>query len=99
MELRASVRFPVRMQVRIDTAFGREEAETVNVSASGVLLSCSRVHHPGSPIEIEMIMPSHTMGTAQDVVVHCHGRVVRSYIKSPTNVEVATVIDNYEIIH
>lgn len=99
MELRASVRFPVRMQVKIQTARGREDAETVNVSASGVLLAFSRPLQAGSLIEIEMIMPSQAMGTQQDVVVHCHGRVVRSYKKSSTQVEVATVIDNYEIIH
>ncbi|HET9086518.1 MAG TPA: PilZ domain-containing protein [Acidobacteriaceae bacterium] len=98
MELRASVRFPVRMSVKIQTDTGRETAETVNVSASGVLLAFSRVLDAGSPIEIEMIMPSNTMGTSQDVVVYCHGRVIRSYRKSSTLVEVATVIDTYQII-
>jgi hypothetical protein len=98
MELRASVRFPVRMSVKIQTAEGRETAETINVSASGVLLAFSRTLEAGSSIEIEMIMPSNTMGTSQDVVVYCHGRVIRSYRKSPNHVEVATVIDNYQII-
>jgi len=98
MELRASVRFPVRMSVKIQTDTGRENAETVNVSASGVLLEYSRLLDAGSPIEIEMIMPSNTMGTSQDVVVYCHGRVIRSYRKSATLVEIATVIDNYQII-
>jgi hypothetical protein len=98
MELRASVRFPVRMSVKILTDQGREDAETVNVSASGVLLAFSRMLEAGSSIEIEMIMPSNIMGTSQDVVVYCHGRVIRSYRKSPTLVEVATVIDNYQIM-
>jgi hypothetical protein len=98
MELRTSVRFPVRMPVKIQTDTGRENAETVNVSASGVLLAFSRALDAGSSIEIEMIMPSNTMGTSQDVVVYCHGRVIRSYRKSPTLVEVATVIDTYQII-
>ncbi len=98
IELRASVRFPVRMSVKIQTDLGKEDAETINVSASGVLLSFSRVLDAGSSIEIEMIMPSNTMGTSQDVVVYCHGRVIRSYRKSPSLVEVATVIDNYQIV-
>ena len=98
MELRASVRFPVRMKVQVQTAIGREEAETINVSASGVLFAFSRVLDAGSAIEVDMIMPSSTLGTPQDVRVHCQGRVIRSYRKSPTHVEVATVIDNYEML-
>lgn len=98
VELRASVRFPVRMKIQIQTATGKEEAETINVSASGLLFSFSRVLDAGSAIEIEMIMPSQTLGTPQDVRVHCHGRVIRSYRKGPAQVEVATVIDNYEMI-
>ncbi len=98
LELRASVRFPVRMKVQIQTANGKEDAETINVSASGVLLAFSRVLDAGSVIEVDMIMPSTTLGTAEDVRVHCHGRVIRSYRKSPTQVEVATVIDNYEML-
>ncbi|MHB8301373.1 MAG: PilZ domain-containing protein [Acidobacteriaceae bacterium] len=98
MELRTSVRFPVRMPVKINTASGREDAETVNVSASGILLAFSRSLDLGATIEIEMIMPSRTMGTSQDVVVHCHGRVIRCYPKDASQVEVATVIDNYQIV-
>ncbi len=98
LELRASVRFPVRMKVQIQTANGKEDAETINVSASGVLFAFSRVLEAGSAIEVEMIMPSQTLGTPQDVRVHCHGRVIRSYRKGPAQVEVATVIDNYEMI-
>jgi hypothetical protein len=98
MELRASVRFPVRMKVQIQTANGIEDAETINVSASGVLLAFSRVLDAGSVIEVDMIMPSSALGTPQDVRVHCQGRVIRSYRKSATHVEVATVIDNYEML-
>jgi hypothetical protein len=98
MELRASVRFPVRMKVQIQTAHGREDAETINVSASGVLFAFSRILDAGSAIEVDMIMPSNTLGTPQDVRLHCHGRVIRSYRKGPTQVEVATVIDSYEML-
>lgn len=98
MELRASVRFPVRMRVQIQTANGMENAETINVSASGVLFAFSRPLDAGSSIEVDMIMPSTTLGTPQDVRVHCQGRVVRSYKKSPEMVEVATVIDHYEML-
>ncbi len=98
LELRASVRFPVRMKVQIQTVNGKEDAETINVSASGVLLAFSRVLDAGSMIEVDMIMPSNTLGTDQDVRVHCHGRVIRSYRKGPAQVEVATVIDNYEML-
>lgn len=98
LELRNSVRFPVRMKVKIQTEKGEEEAETINVSASGLLLSFSRILEAGSAIEVEMIMPSATLGTADDVRVHCCGRVIRSYRRSPEQVEVATVIDNYEML-
>lgn len=98
MELRASVRFPVRIKVRIQTPVGTEDAETINVSASGVLFAFTRALDAGSTIEVDMIMPSSTLGTPQDVRVHCQGRVIRSYRKSSTEVEVATVIDNYEML-
>lgn len=98
IELRASVRFPVRMKVQIQTAEGKEEAETINVSANGLLFAFSRILEPGSAVDVEMVMPSRALGTPQDVRVHCHCRVIRSYRKGPTLVEVATVIDNYEMI-
>lgn len=98
LELRNSVRFPVRMKVQIQTAQGTEEAETINVSASGVLLACSHLLDVGSAIEVEMIMPSTALGTPEDVRVRCQGRVIRSYRKSHALVEVATVIDNYEML-
>lgn len=98
MELRASVRFPVRMKVQVETAGGKEEAETINVSASGVLLAFSRELDAGSVIQVDMIMPSTSLGTPQDIRVHCQGRVIRSYVRSSSQVEVATVIDNYEMV-
>lgn len=98
MELRASVRFPVRIKVQIQTAQGKEDAETINVSASGVLLAFSRALDAGSAIEVDMIMPSSTLGTPQDVRVRCQGRVIRSYRKGPAQVEIATVIDHYEML-
>lgn len=98
LELRNSVRFPVRMKVKIQTDNGKEDAETINVSASGLLLAFSRILEAGSAIEVEMIMPSAALGTPEDVRVHCCGRVIRSYRRGPTHVEVATVIDNYEML-
>lgn len=98
VELRASVRFPVRMKVQVRAADGWEEAETVNVSANGLLFAFSRVLEPGSAVDVEMLMPARALGTPQDVRVHCHCRVIRSYKKGPTLVEVATVIDNYEMV-
>jgi hypothetical protein len=98
LELRNSVRFPVRMKVKIQTDKGKEDAETINVSASGLLLAFSRILEAGSAIEVEMIMPSATLGTPEDVRVHCCGRVIRSYRRSPEQVEVATIIDNYEML-
>ncbi len=98
LELRNSVRFPVRMKVRIQTDTGEEDAETINVSASGLLLACSRILEAGSAIEVEMIMPSAALGTPDDVRVHCCGRVIRSSRRGPARVEVATIIDSYEML-
>jgi len=86
------------MKVQVHTSNGREDAETINVSASGVLLAFTRMLDAGSAIEVEMIMPSNALGTPQDVRLHCQGRVIRSYRKGPTQVEVATVIDSYEML-
>jgi hypothetical protein len=86
------------MKVQIHTDHGKEEAETINVSASGVLLAFSRILDAGSSIEVDMIMPSNTLGTPQDVRLHCQGRVIRSYRRGPALVEIATVIDSYEML-
>lgn len=98
VELRASVRFPMRLPIKVRAGRGTEVAETVNVSASGVLFTFSRSLDAGSIIEVEMTMPAQTLGTPQDVVVQCQGRVVRSYPKGPSRVEVATVIDEYQML-
>ncbi|HEX4020686.1 MAG TPA: PilZ domain-containing protein [Acidobacteriaceae bacterium] len=97
-ELRTAVRFPMRLPVQIKADRGEEQAETINVSASGMLFAFERCLEMGSPIEFDLKMPAGSLGTEKDVVVHCVGRVVRCYRKGETDAEIAAVIDRYQML-
>ena len=97
-ELRTAVRFPVRLPVQIKADRGDEQAETINISASGMLFAFERCLEAGSPIEFNLKMPAGSLGTDRDVVVHCVGRVIRCYRKGETDAEIAAVIDRYQML-
>ncbi|MGC9292419.1 MAG: PilZ domain-containing protein [Acidobacteriaceae bacterium] len=97
-ELRTAVRFPVQVPVQVKTDHGSEQAVTINVSACGMLFAYNRRLEAGSPIEWDLQMPAGTLGTEKDVVVHCVGRVVRCYQKGGAEVEIAAVIDRYQML-
>ena len=69
-------------------------AETVNVSASGVLFLTDRSVPVSSPIGFSLRMPGEILGTPRDVLVHCRVRVVRCYPSQIGNYTAAT-IDEY----
>ena len=69
-------------------------ASTRNVSASGVLLE---VHDPlevGQGIDFSIRMPGSILGAPRDVMVRCHGRVVRCSL-SQGQYQAAATIDEY----
>lgn len=97
-ELRTAVRFPVRLPVQIQADRGIESAETINISAGGMLFAFERCLAKGSPIEFDMKMPAGSLGMEKDVIVHCVGRVIRCFRKGETDAEIAAVIDQYQML-
>jgi hypothetical protein len=93
-EVRCAVRFPLSLPVVLSTDVAEFAAATVNVSASGVLFITDRKILAGKLIGFSLRMPGEILGTPRDVLVHCHGRVVRCY-PSPNGYHTAATIDEY----
>lgn len=96
-EMRSSVRFPLHLPVSVHAEKAEREAETVDISAGGVLLEMDGGASVGSSIEFTIFMPAARMGSLKDVLVSCVGRVVRCS-SSGERSTVAAVIDDYRII-
>jgi porphobilinogen deaminase len=92
--VRAAVRFPLQLALRLETAEGTIDATTINVSAAGLLFRADRLPQVGSRIVFTMEMPSAVMGADHDVNVHCVGRIVRHYSTNGA-LTAAAVIDEY----
>ncbi len=93
--LRASVRFPLRLPVRLQIA-GRElPAVTEDISASGALLAMAEPPPDGSHVEWNLCLPAESMGADRDVTVHCIGRVVRQSAQVDGRRLVGVLIDGY----
>src|ERR1700740_1626767 len=92
-EVRCAVRFPLSLQ-----AFVGDHAEnaalTRNVSASGVLLEVPDRLEVGQGIEFLIKMPGDILGSPSDVMVRCHGRVVRCSL-TQGQYQAAATIDDY----
>jgi PilZ domain len=101
IELRAAVRFPLRVPITISTETGDLPAVTENISASGVLFELGSSLAVGSNVSFIIKMPAEAMGTPTDVVLHCAGRVVRCTpdVKDVKKSHVAAVIDKYYFSH
>jgi hypothetical protein len=93
-EVRCAVRFPLSLQAVLSADHEESAALTRNVSASGVLLE---VHDPlevGQGIDFSIRMPGSILGSPSDVMVRCHGRVVRCSL-SQGQYQAAATIDDY----
>ena len=93
-EVRCAVRFPLSLQAVVSGDRAESAALTRNVSASGVLLD---VHDPlevGQGIDFSIKMPGDILGSPSDVMVRCHGRVVRCSL-SQGHYQAAATIDDY----
>jgi hypothetical protein len=94
-ELRSSVRFPIKLPISVRTEQAATAvAQTSDISAGGVLFMVDRDISVGSPITFRIAMPSDVLGTPNDVLVNCVGRVVRS-TETEGRRAVAAVIDEY----
>ena len=94
-ELRSAVRFPIKLPLALNT---REPvssvAETLDISAGGVLFHVNAEMAVGSTIQFTIAMPADVLGTPQDVIVSCTGRVIRCTDEGERR-SVAAVIDEY----
>jgi len=93
-EVRCAVRFPLALPVVLSTGEKDAAGETRNVSASGVLFALDKALKAGLDVRFSIRMPRETLGSTQDVVVHCKGRVVRCSSSHDENLAAAT-IDEY----
>jgi PilZ domain len=92
--VRTAVRFPMKLELRLQTEQGELEAVTENISANGLLFVSERLPDVDSRIEFTITMPSSVMGSVKDVTIHCVGRVVRHYLDGEEK-KAAAVIDEY----
>jgi hypothetical protein len=102
VEVRCAVRFPLSLPIRVITDCGEYDATTENISASGVLFRLKEDLRVASPVEFLLKMPATVLGTDEDVVLHCFGRVVRSYLGTQEGghqYHAAAVIDDYRFSH
>lgn len=94
--VRASVRFPLQLDVVLATADREYAAVTEDVSANGVLFCAAELPPVGTPVQFRLTMPARVMGGTDDVVLHCKGRIVRCQ-ESGERRTAAAVIDEYSL--
>ena len=96
MPVRTAVRFPLQLEVTLSSAQGECHAVTENVSANGMLFVADDVPEIGTQVEFQLKMPAAIMGSHEDVVLHCMGRIVR-HTQSEGKTGAAVVIDEYSL--
>jgi len=94
-ELRNAVRFPLHLPVTLKTSTEEHRAQTIDISAGGILFRTETDVEVGSAVEFTVAMPGDVLGSDRDVLVRCQGRVVRCSEES-TGRSVAVVIDEYK---
>lgn len=96
-EMRSAVRFPLHLPVAVRADRMERQAETLNISAGGVLIGMDQTVDVGSSIEFTIYVPGPRLGSDKDVLVSCVGRVVRCSPEGD-HCAVAAVIDDYKIV-
>src|SRR5271157_2210263 len=95
LDLRNAVRFPLHLPVTLKTPTAEHLAETIDISAGGILFRTGTPIEVGSAVEFTVAMPGDVLGSDRDVLVKCRGRVVRCSVESSGR-SVAVVIDEYK---
>lgn len=93
-DLRNAIRFPLHLPVTLMTNTVEHRAETIDISAGGILFRSETDVEVGSAVEFTVAMPGNVLGSDRDILVKCHGRVVRCS-QEATGRSVAVVIDEY----
>jgi hypothetical protein len=94
--MRASVRFPLHVDIVLITAERRYTAVTEDVSANGVLFAAEELPEVGATVEFELKMPASIMGGVDDVLLRCAGRIIR-HQQSGGKSMAAAIIDEYSL--
>lgn len=94
-DLRNTIRFPLHLPVMLKTLTDEHRAETIDISAGGILFRSETEVAVGSAVEFTVAMPGDVLGTDRDVLVKCQGRVVRCS-DEPSGRSIAVVIDEYK---
>jgi PilZ domain len=94
LDLRNAVRFPLHLRVTLKTPTAEHLAETIDISAGGILFRTETSVDVGAAVEFTVAMPGDVLGSDCDVLVRCQGRVVRC-IEEASGRSVAVVIDEY----
>jgi PilZ domain len=92
-EVRCAVRFPLSLPVVLSAGTSEIAGQTRNISASGVLFALNQDLPIGLDVNFSMRMPRAILGAAQDVLVHCKGRVVRCSSSHNEHLTAATIDD------
>ena len=92
--VRAAVRFPLRLEIVLQTTDREYPGVTEDVSANGLLFVADELPPVGSEVRFEMTMPAAIMGGANDVLLHCVGRIIRHQRIADKDMA-AAVIDEY----
>lgn len=94
--VRASVRFPLHLEIVLTTGAREYKAVTEDVSANGICFTADDLPPVDAPVEFRMTMPAAIMGGSEDVTLHCVGRIVRHERSGDKNMA-AAVIDDYSL--
>jgi hypothetical protein len=92
--VRAAVRFPLRLELVLRTPDREYPGVTEDVSANGLLFMAGELPPVGAEVRFELTMPAAIMGGANDVLLHCLGRIVR-HQQVADKLMAAAVIDEY----
>ena len=94
--MRASVRFPLHLEIVLTTGEREYKAVTEDVSANGICFTAEELPPMDSAVEFRMTMPAAIMGGNEDVTLHCVGRIVR-HTRTAEKITAAAVIDDYSL--
>ena len=94
--MRASVRFPLHLEIVLSTEDREYKAVTEDVSANGICFTADELPPIDSQVQFRMTMPAAMMGGSEDVTLHCVGRIVRHERTAGKNMA-AAVIDDYSL--
>jgi PilZ domain-containing protein len=96
LDLRNSVRLPLHFPATVTILKEEYRAETIDISAGGVLFQTEASLGVGSSVEFSIEMPRDVLGLDHAVLVRCQGRVVRcSTATCAAGPHLAVVIDEY----